>query len=88
MTGRVVVRLAGSATPTVGGRPFSQAEAADLRVHYRVTADDFLIVLIGKDGGEKFRSDRPDVLQDMFRLIDTMPIRREEMRDGATLCGG
>lgn len=84
----VIVRLPGSAIPTVDGHPFSRAEAADLRLQYRVMADDFLIVLVGKDGGEKFRSDRPEVLQDIFRLIDTMPMRREEMRAGATLCGG
>ncbi len=39
------------------------------------------VVLIGKDGYEKLREDRLD-LGIIFGLIDTMPMRQQEMRDG------
>ncbi len=52
----------------------------------RLGAEGFMVALIGLDGGVKFRSDdvvAPDRLE---ALIDTMPMRRREMReDGPSL---
>ena len=39
----------------------------------------FIAVLIGKDGGEKARSERPMEPDDLFATIDAMPMRRAEM---------
>jgi hypothetical protein len=42
----------------------------------------FTVTLVGLDGGEKFRSEAvtdPDALDD---LIDRMPMRRRELREG------
>ena len=44
------------------------------------TIHDFEVVLIGKDGGVKARTSDPGALQDFLALIDTMPMRRAEMR--------
>lgn len=41
---------------------------------------DFELVLIGKDGGVKARTDDPNALEDFLAQIDTMPMRRAEMR--------
>ena len=41
---------------------------------------DFTVVLVGKDGGEKYRSHRPLSTAELFALIDAMPMRRAEMR--------
>ncbi len=51
-------------------------DAAALRAEAGIVGSDFTAVLIGKDGGEKLRSD--DVLKerDIFDLIDSMPMRR------------
>jgi hypothetical protein len=38
---------------------------------------------IGKDGGVKLRSAEPVAAGDFFALIDTMPMRRREMRERA-----
>ena len=38
------------------------------------------VVLVGKDGGVKARADRLD-LDELFRLIDAMPMRLREMRE-------
>tara|TARA_B100000945_G_scaffold93825_1_gene73328 strand:+ start:282 stop:695 length:414 start_codon:yes stop_codon:yes gene_type:complete len=39
---------------------------------------EFRLILIGKDGGIKFNS-RKTSLEEIFFLIDTMPMRQEEM---------
>ena len=39
----------------------------------------FLFILIGKDGGEKLISDNPVTLEQLFGLIDSMPMRRYEI---------
>ncbi|MEL7248176.1 MAG: DUF4174 domain-containing protein [Bacteroidota bacterium] len=40
----------------------------------------FQVLLIGLDGGVKLRQQTPVSREDIFDLIDTMPIRRAEMR--------
>ena len=44
-------------------------------------AGAFAAVLVGKDGGEKFRSEGPVSPEVLFEIIDAMPMRRREMRD-------
>ena len=40
----------------------------------------FEVLLIGKDGEVKLRRDRPVSASEIAALIDTMPMRREEMK--------
>ena len=40
----------------------------------------FRILLIGKDGGIKYESKRSDSLIQLFELIDSMPMRQDEMQ--------
>ena len=40
----------------------------------------FRILLIGKDGGIKYESNRPVSLIQLFELIDSMPMRQDEMQ--------
>ena len=56
------------------------AEAARRRFH--VTANDFVVILLGKDGGEKLRSSRPIPMRKLEAIIDAMPMRKDEMRSG------
>lgn len=39
----------------------------------------FRFMLIGKDGGEKLTSEKPVTLQQLYPLIDSMPMRRYEI---------
>jgi hypothetical protein len=48
--------------------------------HHGVHSDSFAVVLIGKDGTEKYRSDRVTQPDQIFRLIDSMPMRQHEVR--------
>jgi hypothetical protein len=40
----------------------------------------FAVLLVGKDGGVKFRSEGLVLARDLFALIDTMPMRRQETK--------
>lgn len=43
-------------------------------------SEPFSLVLVGKDGTRKLRKSHPVSTEDLFRLIDSMPMRRHEMR--------
>jgi hypothetical protein len=43
-------------------------------------ATPFTFILVGKDGGEKFRSDTLVTLPSLFSLIDAMPMRRNDLK--------
>ena len=42
----------------------------------------FMLVLIGKDGGVKLRKPSPWNVREISRVIDKMPMRRQEINDG------
>ena len=60
-------------------RSAERVSADDLRDAYDVLPHDFRVVLIGKDGGVKLRQDQPILAADLFALIDSMPMRKQEM---------
>ena len=47
---------------------------------YRVDKTQFCLILIGKDGGEKLRKNTLTTPREIFALIDSMPMRRSEMK--------
>lgn len=47
---------------------------------YKIPKNLFVFVLIGKDGGEKYRSEKITSLQKLYAIIDAMPMRVYEMR--------
>jgi hypothetical protein len=53
-----------------------------LRTQFHIEGQEFTVVLLGKDGGEKFRSHTPVTIEKLDALIDAMPMRQQEMRDG------
>jgi hypothetical protein len=54
--------------------------AAALRRRFRLPADRFVAILIGKDGGEKMRSTKPIAAEMLADTIDAMPMRRAGQR--------
>lgn len=52
----------------------------DFVVQTRLSAKSFSVVLIGKDGGEKLRRTAVVAPEELFALVDAMPMRRAEMR--------
>ncbi len=52
---------------------------SDLRMTFM--PEDFLFVLIGKDGSVKYRSEEPVSTTKLFEIIDAMPMRQREMQN-------
>ena len=48
--------------------------------YFKVKEDTFAVFLIGKDGGIKMRKEKVVPMEEIFRLIDSMPMRQAEMR--------
>jgi hypothetical protein len=47
---------------------------------YRVDESQLTVILIGRDGGEKYRTHTPVSTQTLFDIIDSMPMRQSEMQ--------
>lgn len=77
-----VAWLEGPATGTFGEARLSVAAVDALRLQTGLDAETFGGVLIGKDGGTKDRYAAPIELDVVFALIDAMPMRRREIREG------
>lgn len=75
----VVIAVVGEHVSSQLG-PEPGARAAALRARYGIGRDEFRTLLIGKDGGVKISSARPVGADQLFRTIDAMPMRRDELR--------
>lgn len=53
---------------------------SELHKKYKTKPGAFTIILLGKDGGEKHRTSTYLKSQELFSIIDAMPMRRSEMR--------
>ena len=80
-----LIKFGASSTSDEPENPGELVRLARLRGDDR---PDFEVVLIGKDGGVKARTDDPNALEDLLALIDTMPMRRTEMRSKDNTKGG
>jgi hypothetical protein len=56
---------------------FKTAEA----LKFNIPSTKFTVLLIGKDGSEKYRANRPIEIKRLFALIDSMPMRKAEMKN-------
>ncbi|MGI0489498.1 DUF4174 domain-containing protein [Pantanalinema rosaneae CENA516] len=75
-----LVQILGAGESQVDGRSLSSASAERLRQQFGITSEEFAVILVGKDGTEKQRSQTPMDLAMLFRTIDAMPMRQQEMR--------
>jgi len=48
--------------------------------YFAVEPDGFAVILLGKDGTEKLRQSEPVTEEELFGLIDRMPMRQREMQ--------
>lgn len=54
------------------------AEVNAVRARFQIAAPDFVVVLLGKDGGEKFRTKKPISVLKLDDIVDAMPMGRQE----------
>ncbi|MEO0513788.1 MAG: DUF4174 domain-containing protein [Planctomycetota bacterium] len=76
----VVIEIIGQDI-TLYGEP-RQADTAQLKRRHDIPPDArFAVRLVGKDTGIKLRRDTPVTAVELFGLIDSMPMRQQEIRD-------
>lgn len=76
----IVVSIIGMETAKVLVGPEQHPRTQQPSASNQPTRNGFYVTLIGKDGQEKFKSDKPVDPELLFSLVDGMPMRRLEMR--------
>lgn len=66
----------------INGQEISDKSADSLRQRLSAGNEPFRIVLIGKDGTVKLQREKVVTPDELFEIIDQMPMRRREMTDG------
>lgn len=64
------------------GNPLDRQAALSIRSRFAIPSHKFCVILVGKDGSVKLQRDEPVKLFEIFQLIDSMPMRQNEMRKG------
>jgi hypothetical protein len=75
----VILEILENGESRASDRIISEKAAEGIRSGFGVRSGRFQVLLIGKDGGVKLRSEQPVPVQDILGLIDSMPMRRQEM---------
>lgn len=74
-----VEAIPGTASTVRNQRVDAEAQAA-LRKEFDVDEGSFAVLLVGKDGGVKLRRGRAVASDELFALIDSMPMRQQELQ--------
>lgn len=80
----IIFRIFEKSPSWVASKPLSQNKVTSLRRRFGIDSDPFSVVLVGKDGGVKMSKQGDVDLQSIFNLIDSMPMRQQEMRKNST----
>jgi hypothetical protein len=75
----VILEIMEQGESRAGNQFLSEKSVQDIRNRLGVQRGSFQVLLIGKDGGVKLHSSEPVSIKDLFGLIDSMPMRRQEM---------
>lgn len=76
----VIVEILAQGASQIDTEPIDQQTAASIRDQFAVSPQAFTVILLGKDGGVKLKRDDHVNLAAVFELIDSMPMRQNEMR--------
>jgi hypothetical protein len=79
----ILIELFEAGGSKVSRNPVNDEQHSLLKKEFDVR-DGFTFILIGKDGTVKLKSARPVSSEDLFALIDSMPMRKQEMRQKAS----
>ena len=80
----MVVLVTAGSDPTysaIGYTSLPPGANRDLRRRFRPEGPGLTVVLVGKDGGEKARYRGVVDPDDIFALVDSMPMRRREIEE-------
>ena len=76
----VIFEILESGSSAMGTKYLDPQTAQSLREKFDLPSGEFTVLLIGKDGGIKLKHRDQIRLEDIFALIDAMPMRQQEMR--------
>ena len=76
----LVIHLGEDSATVVVGETSAIPESELFRKRFAMPDDAFEVVLVGKDGGAKERRTTVFETQELFGIIDAMPMRMREMR--------
>ncbi len=79
-----IVNLMGDAAGRIAGRTLSREHVRSLRAAWELPADEWIVALVGKDGGVKQRWSAIVEPDEVFALIDVMPMRQREVAERGT----
>lgn len=77
----LLVTLVDGDRSTAGEKRLSADDVGAARAALAIRSDGFALRLIGKDGGVKLSSQTPVSMDDVYALIDGMPMRQREMQE-------
>jgi hypothetical protein len=77
----LVFRIIEDGPSLLGDKPLPPGDAEAFRRRFEAAPGKFTVVLVGKDGGVKLVKHHAVDLQSIFNRIDSMPMRRQEMRE-------
>ena len=75
----VIFEILESDPSSMNSKYLASETAVSLRKRYSVNPGEFSVLLVGKDGGMKLKRQNETRLEYIFALIDSMPMRREEI---------
>ena len=75
----VIFKILESGTSRLDTSYLDPQVAQSLRDKFDVSPGRFAVILVGKDGGTKLNRQEQTQLEDIFALIDAMPMRQKEM---------
>ncbi|RUT06158.1 hypothetical protein DSM106972_033640 [Dulcicalothrix desertica PCC 7102] len=76
----LLVTVLDKGTSYINQQPIDIASAAKLRQKFNINDNDFRVILVGKDGGAKRQDSKVVQAKTIFREIDAMPMRQQEMQ--------
>ena len=82
----IIVILPAEGAGSFRDNDIALAEVTRLRNRFDIPRDELTTILIGKDGGEKYRTAGVPDLNSIFSLIDGMPMRQSEMQLNPVVC--
>ncbi len=78
---KLIVYRVTPASYSIGLKPSVKSISSKLYKNYKKTKSGFEVILIGLDGGTKLRKDSLLTKQELYRLIDSMPMRKNEIKN-------
>jgi len=76
----IIFELFGLGSSRMNRALLDQSKVDSIRRHFSVPQRSFRVILIGKDGGIKLKRNDQIDLETIFELIDSMPMRKDEIR--------